>query len=60
MLWPSGTGKSMLAKRIPLIMPEITEEDAIESNKMLSVTGSFDTRKNFLAAHPFREPHCIS
>jgi len=57
MVGPPGTGKSMLAKRIPTIMPDMTEEDAIETTKIHSVTGLLDPRRAFLTTRPFRTPH---
>ncbi len=52
-----GAGKSMLAKRIPTIMPAMSLEEAIETTKIHSVCGLLDGRNNFVAVRPFRAPH---
>lgn len=52
-----GAGKSMLAKRIPGIMPPMILEEAIETTKIHSVCGLLDGRHNFVAVRPFRAPH---
>ena len=52
-----GAGKSMLAKRIPGIMPAMTLEEAIETTKIHSICGLLDTKHSFLATRPFRAPH---
>jgi len=57
MVGPPGTGKSMLAKRIPSIMPDMTEDEAIETTKIHSITGLLDPRRAFLTTRPFRAPH---
>ncbi len=57
MVGPPGTGKSMLAKRLPTIMPDMTEEDAIETTKIHSIAGTLDTKKGFLTTRPYRAPH---
>ena len=57
MVGPPGTGKSMLAKRIPSIMPDMTEDEAIETTKIHSITGMLDPKRAFLTTRPFRSPH---
>lgn len=57
MVGPPGTGKSMLAKRLPTIMPEMSEEEAIETTKIHSIAGQLDTDEAFLTTRPFRSPH---
>lgn len=57
LIGPPGTGKSMLASRLPTIMPGMSEEEAIEVTKIHSIAGLLDTRQGFLATRPFRSPH---
>jgi magnesium chelatase family protein len=53
---PPGSGKSMLSKRIPSILPPITFEEALETTKIHSVAGFTDSR-GLLTTRPFRSPH---
>ena len=53
---PPGSGKTMLAKRLPTILPDLTLEEALESTKIHSVTGLLDGRP-IIATRPFRSPH---
>ena len=57
MVGPPGSGKSMLAKRLPSILPDMTREEALESTEILSVAGLLDTRHPMAAHRPFRSPH---
>jgi magnesium chelatase family protein len=54
---PPGTGKSMIAKRIATIMAPMSEEEAIETTKIHSISGLLDSRAAFITSRPFRSPH---
>ena len=52
-----GTGKSMLAKRLPGILPPLTREEAVETTKIYSIAGQLPKGRGLISARPFRSPH---
>ena len=57
MIGPPGSGKSMMAKRIPTIMPPLTLAEALETTKIHSIAGQLDDRHGLVSVPPHRAPH---
>ena len=54
---PPGSGKSMLARRLPSILPEMTRQEALEATEIWSIAGLTDHEHPLLLQRPFRSPH---
>jgi len=57
MVGPPGAGKSMMAKRLPGILPPLTLQEALETTKIHSVAGILEKGKALIVERPFRSPH---
>ena len=54
---PPGSGKSMLAKRMPSILPPLTKEEAMQTTKLYSISGMINKNGGLITHRPFRSPH---
>jgi magnesium chelatase family protein len=57
MIGPPGAGKTMLAKRLPSILPPLTLQEALETTKIHSVAGKLAAKAALIATRPYRSPH---
>ena len=57
LIGPPGTGKSMLAKRLPSILPAMSLDEALETTKIHSISGSLKSHQALVARRPFHSPH---
>ena len=54
---PPGSGKTLIARTMPSILPNLTLEEALELTKIYSVSGQLESNKSLLTSRPFRSPH---
>lgn len=57
LIGPPGSGKSMLAKRLPSILPDLTRQESLETTKIHSIAGALPGGVGLLQSRPFRAPH---
>ena len=57
MVGPPGAGKTMIARCIPSVMPNLTFDEALEITKIHSIAGELDLKKGVVCSRPFRSPH---
>lgn len=57
MIGPPGSGKSMMARRLPSILPDMSYEEALETTKIFSVAGMLEKGRPMITRRPFRAPH---
>ena len=57
MVGPPGSGKTMIARCVPSIMPNLTFEEALEVTKVHSIAGELDLKQGIIKTRPFRSPH---